>query len=63
MFLRHVLTQSDNQTYDAIRVLGFVGMGLIGIGIVIGAAPAEIGIGAGAIITAIGGSIRLKKSD
>ena len=60
MKIREFLTESDNVTLCAIRILGFVGAGLVGAGLAVGAAPAEIGLGIAAIIGAVGGSIRLK---
>lgn len=60
MNAKEIITEGDNTTLCAIRILGFVGMGLVGVGVVIGLAPAEIGLGAAAIITAVGGSLRLK---
>lgn len=63
MVIRHLLTQSDNETYDAIRVLGFIGVIFVGGAAVIGAAPLEVGAGIAAVITAIGGSIKLKGAD
>ena len=53
-------TEGDNRTLCAIRALGFLGLGLVGIGVIIGSAPAEIGLGVAAIIGSVGGSIRLK---
>lgn len=61
--LKDLLTQSDNQTYCAIRLLGFVGVVMVGAAAVIGSAPLEVGMGVAAVITAIGGSIRLKGQD
>lgn len=58
-----MLTQSDNQTFDVIRILGTIGVLFVGGAAVIGAAPLEVGAGVAAIITAIGGSIKLKGSD
>ena len=58
--LKDALTERDNETYCAIRIIGFLGVALVGTAIVVGAAPLEVGAGIGAIITAIGGGIRLK---
>lgn len=60
MILKNIFTEKDNETYDAIRVLGFVGCGLVGAAIFVGAAPLEVGAGIAAIITAIGGGVKLK---
>jgi hypothetical protein len=63
MELREVFTKADNQTLCEIRILGVVGtVAVIGAGLL--ALPAlEIGGGVAAIITAIGGAIKLKGSD
>lgn len=61
--IKDMLTQSDNQTFCAIRVLGFIGVGIVATAVVIGSAPAEAGIAIAAIITSIGGSLRLKGAD
>ena len=58
--IHDALTERDNTTYCAIRILGFVGVGLVGTAIFVGAAPFEVGAGVAAILTAIGGGIRLK---
>jgi len=58
--IHDALTERDNTTYCAIRILGFVGVGLVGAAIFVGAAPFEVGAGVAAILTAIGGGIRLK---
>ena len=58
--IRDALTEKDNETFCAIRIIGFLGVALVGTAIVVGAAPLEVGAGVGAIITAIGGGIRLK---
>jgi hypothetical protein len=60
MKIREMLTESNNDTLCAIRILGFVGIGLVGAGLIVGAAPAEIGLGVAAVIGAVGGSIKLK---
>ena len=60
MNVKEIFTEGDNRTLCAIRTLGFLGLGLVGIGLVIGSAPAEIGLGVAAIIGSVGGSIRLK---
>jgi hypothetical protein len=54
------LTERNNETFCAIRILGFLGVGLVGVAIVVGAAPLEVGAGVAAILTAIGGGVRLK---
>lgn len=58
--LKDALTEKDNETFCAMRIIGFFGVALVGAAIVVGAAPLEVGAGIGAIITAIGGGIRLK---
>ena len=58
--IHDALTERDNETYCAVRIIGFLGVALVGTAIVVGAAPLEVGAGIGAIITAIGGGIRLK---
>ena len=58
--LKDALTERDNETYCAIRIIGFLGVALVGTAIVVGAAPLEVGAGIAAIITSIGGGIRLK---
>ncbi len=60
MKIKHLLTESDNETFCAIRVIGFVGVGLVASAIFVGAAPLEVGAGIAAIIGAVGGSIRMK---
>jgi uncharacterized membrane protein YkgB len=60
MSLKHLVTENDNETYCVIRVLGVVSIGLVGLAVVIGAAPFEAGAGAAAVLTAIGGGARLK---
>lgn len=63
MKIREVFTKSDNATLDEIRILGVVGVvAVIGAGFL--TLPAiEIGGGVAAIITAIGGAIRLRNTD
>lgn len=63
MRLGEVFTKSDNQTLDEIRILGVVGVvAVIGAGFL--ALPAiEIGGGVAAILTAIGGAVRLRGND
>lgn len=58
--IHDALTEKDNETFCAIRIIGFLGVALVGSAIVVGAAPLEVGAGVAAIITAIGGGIRLK---
>lgn len=60
MKLKDALTEKDNETFCAIRIIGFLGVALVGSAIVVGAAPLGVGAGIAAIITAIGGGIRLK---
>jgi len=63
MKIKEIWTKSDNETLCEIRVLGALGaVAVIGAGFL--ALPAiEIGGGVAAIITAIGGAIRLRNSD
>ena len=63
MNVREVFTKSDNLTLDEVRILGVIGVAaVIGAGFL--ALPAiEIGGGIAAIITAIGGAVRLRGSD
>jgi len=58
--IRDALTEKDNETFCAVRIIGFLGVALVGSAIMVGAAPLEVGAGVAAIITAIGGGIRLK---
>ena len=63
MKIKEVFTRADNDTLCEIRVLGVIGtFAVIGAGLL--ALPAiEIGGGVAAIITAIGGAVRLRGSD
>jgi hypothetical protein len=63
MKIREIWTKNDNETLCEIRVLGVLGtVAVIGAGFL--SLPAiEIGGGIAAIITAIGGAIRLRNSD
>jgi len=58
--VKDALTEKDNETYCAIRIIGFLGVALVGSAIVVGAAPLEVGAGVAAIMGALGGGIRLK---
>ena len=58
--IHDALTERDNETYCAVRIIGFLGVALVGAAIMVGAAPLEVGAGIGAIIGALGGGIRLK---
>ena len=58
--IHDAITERDNTTYCAIRIIGFLGVALVGAAIVVGAAPLEVGAGIAAIIGALGGGIRLK---
>ena len=60
MKIRELVTEKDNATLCALRTFGFAGIGLVGLAILVGSGAAEVGIGVGAIITAVGGGIRLK---
>ena len=57
---KDALTERDNETYCAVRIIGFLGVALVGTAIVVGSAPLEVGAGVAAIIGALGGGIRLK---
>lgn len=63
MRIQEVFTKSDNETADEVRILAVLGtVAVIGAGFL--ALPAlEIGAGVAAVITALGGSIRLRGSD
>ena len=54
------ITERDNETLCAIRVLGFMSLSLVAFGVLIGSGIAEIGIASAAIITSVGGSLKLK---
>ena len=58
--LKQALTENGNESYCVIRILGVVGIGIVGMAVVIGAAPLEAGAGVAAVLTAIGGGARLK---
>ena len=58
--IKQALTENGNESYCVIRILGVVGIGIVGMAVVIGAAPLEAGAGVAAVITAIGGGVRLK---
>ena len=58
--IKDALTEKDNETFCAMRIIGFLGVALVGTAIVVGSAPLEVGAGIAAIITSIGGGIRLK---
>lgn len=53
-------TENDNQTYCAIRIMGFVGFSLVASALLFGTGIGEVGVASAAIITAVGGSLRLK---
>ena len=63
MKLAEVFTKADNRTLDEARVLAVIGViAVVGAGFL--ALPAlEIGGGVAAIITSLGGAIRLRGSD
>jgi len=63
MRIQEVFTKSDNETADEVRILAVLGtVAVIGAGFL--ALPAlEIGGGIAAILTALGGAIRLRGSD
>lgn len=54
------LTENDNDTYCVLRILGCVGVAMVGTAMVLGAAAFEVGAGVAAIITSVGASLRLK---
>jgi hypothetical protein len=60
---QEILTHDDNQTLCEIRVLGVFGViAVVGAGFL--ALPAlEIGAGVAAVLTALGGAIRLRGTD
>jgi len=58
--IHDALTERNNETFCAIRIIGFFGVALVGSAIVVGAAPLEVGAGIAAIITSLGAGIRLK---
>ena len=58
--IKQALTENDNETYCVIRILGVVGVGLVGVALAIGFAPFEAGAGVAAILTSIGAGTRLK---
>ena len=60
--IKDALTERNNETYCAIRIIGFLGVALVGSAIVVGAAPLEVGAGIAAIITAIGGGIQIGRA-
>lgn len=60
MRITDVITERDNNTFCAIRIIGFSGIGLIATAIMVGTGIAEVGIGVAAIITSIGGALKLK---
>lgn len=57
---KDAITEQDNQTFCAIRIMGFIGLGVVGVALFVGAAPFEAGAGVAAIIASVGGGIRLK---
>ena len=63
MKITDMFTQKDNATFCAMRVMGFVGIGIVAAAVVIGAPALEAGAGIAAIVTAVGGAIRLKGED
>ena len=60
MNFKDLVTEKDNETLCVLRLLGAVGVLFVGGAAVLGAAPFEVGAGIAAIITAIGGGVRLK---
>ena len=60
MNAKEMFTERDNQTLCVLRILGTLGVLFVGGAAVLGAAPFEVGAGVAAIITAIGGGVRLK---
>ena len=60
MNAKEIFTERDNQTLCVLRILGTIGVLFVGGAALLGAAPLEVGAGVAAIITAIGGGVRLK---
>ena len=58
--IKDALTERNNETFCAIRIIGFLGVALVGSAIVVGASALEVGAGIAAIITSLGAGIRLK---
>ena len=58
--MKDAFTEKDGDTFCVVRILGFVGIGLVGGAMVLGAAAFEVGAGCAAIITSIGAGVRLK---
>jgi len=63
MKFQEIVTKSDNETLDEIRVLGAIGVLMVG-GAAIFALPVlEVGGAIAAIITSMGGAVRLRGKD
>ena len=60
MNAKEIFTERDNQTLCVIRILGTIGVLFVGGAAVLGVSAFEVGAGVAAIITAIGGGVRLK---
>ena len=60
MRITDAITEKDNNTLCSIRVMGFSGISLVAMAILVGTGAAEVGVGVSAIIAAVGGAIRLK---
>ena len=58
-----IFTENDNATFCAMRIMGFIGLGIVATAVVISAAPLEAGAGVAAVIASVGGSIRLKNGE
>lgn len=60
MNAKEIFTERDNQTLCVLRILGTIGVLFVGGAAVLGVSAFEVGAGVAAIITAIGGGVRLK---
>ena len=60
MNAKEMFTERDNQTLCVLRILGTIGVLFVGGAAVLGVSAFEVGAGVAAIITAIGGGVRLK---
>jgi uncharacterized membrane protein YkgB len=58
--IKQALSENDNETYCVVRILGVIGIGIVAVAVVIGAAPLEAGAGVAAVLTSIGAGARLK---
>jgi hypothetical protein len=58
--IKDAFTERNNETWCVVRILGFIGVGMVGGAMVLGAAAFEVGAGVAAIITSVGAGVRLK---